>query len=69
MPKETIYVEVTRTKKEPKHGAGNCKCLVCPNCKVTELEDCNLPMSEWRCQIRAFKVDGLSHCLKCNNWF
>ena len=54
-----------------------CGCLICPNCgaheidhdfePTTEEEKKNYPMGKWN--IRAFKVDETSHCLKCNCWF
>jgi hypothetical protein len=43
--------------------------MVCPHCGATEVVDCTLPVKEWRFQIRAFRVDASSHCLKCDNWF
>lgn len=54
-----------------------CGCLICPKCGAheidhdwqpkTEEEKRMYPMGKWN--IRAFKVDDSSHCLKCGCWF
>ena len=50
-----------------------CECMICPNCGAHELQDCanknNIPAKDWRWNIRPFKVDDWSHCLKCDKWF
>lgn len=45
--------------------------ITCPNCGATELtpESAGKPVSEWQFQIKAFRVDDWSHCLKCDCWF
>ena len=48
----------------------NCHCLICPYCGAHELENCQeTDVSKWRFQIKAFRVDNASHCLKCGRWF
>jgi len=59
----TVSPTVDKTK------FAECNCLVCSKCGAKEVEDCSLPQNEWKWQIRAFKVDNYSHCMKCNNWF
>ena len=47
-----------------------CQCLICPNCGAHELENCSeTDIDKWRFQIKAFRVDNSSHCLKCDTWF
>lgn len=47
--------------------------IKCPKCGAEELVDPTAPISEWRFNIKAFKVhDGKSwksHCLVCDTWF
>lgn len=47
-----------------------CNCLICPYCGAHELVDCTeKDVNKWRFNIRAFRVDNYSHCIKCNRWF
>jgi len=50
-----------------------CRCIICPNCDAHEIKDCEnqdkIPIEEWHWQIKPFKVDDWSHCLKCDKWF
>lgn len=55
-----------------------CGCLICPNCGAHEVDHDWKPQTEeekktyifgCRFNIRAFKVDNSSHCLKCDKWF
>jgi len=47
-----------------------CRCIICPNCGAHELVDCaEIDVDKWGYQIKAFKVDNHSHCLKCDTWF
>ena len=50
-----------------------CGCLICPNCGAHEIVDCQnkdkIDPIEWRWNIRPYKVDEWSHCLKCDRWF
>ena len=58
-------------------GKEECSCLICPNCgaheidhdwkPTTEKEKIMYPMGKFN--IKAFKVDNESHCLKCECWF
>jgi len=60
-------IEIIVVKPINKEG---CNCLICPNCGAHEVENCQeKDVSKWRFQIRAFKVDDKSHCLKCDTWF
>jgi len=62
-------MEVKIKVHEPKTSCG---CMVCPNCGAHELQVCNPPpenVHDWRFDIKGFKVDDWSHCLKCNCWF
>ncbi len=45
--------------------------IVCPKCGATELssDSAGKPASEWKLQIKAFRVDDWSHCLMCDCWF
>lgn len=47
--------------------------IKCPKCGAGELANPDAPVSEWRFNIKAFKVhDGKrwkSHCLVCDTWF
>lgn len=48
----------------------SCMCLICPNCGAHELQNCDEELtlnSLWN--IKAYKVDDCSHCLKCKCWF
>lgn len=56
------------TPKGLVHGP-DCRCLVCPKCGATEVDDCRKPSAEWTWNIRPFAKDNLSHCLKCDSWF
>ena len=59
--KVSVYIRSTK-----------CGCMICPNCKAHEIKDCgNMKDTslDWEWQIRPFKVDNWSHCLKCNCWF
>ncbi len=51
-----------------RHGP-DCKCMICPFCGATEVDDCRKPHDQWVWQIRPFRVDDASHCLKCDQWF
>lgn len=43
--------------------------MQCPYCGALEVNNCRLPIDEWRWQIRPFKVDNDSHCTVCDRWF
>lgn len=59
-------------------GPEKCRCIICPNCGAHEIDHDWKPQTEeekriyifgHRFNIRAFKVDNWSHCLKCDKWF
>lgn len=62
-------VEVKVVNFETKPHKPDCACMVCPTCGATEIADCSKPIDEWKWQIRPFRMDEMSHCLMCNNWF
>jgi hypothetical protein len=62
-------IEVVEHRPKGQIHGPTCECLQCPYCGATEVDDCRKPGSEWKWQIRAFKIDNSSHCLICDNWF
>ena len=59
-----MEIKIVNSKNE------NCSCLICPHCGVHELVDCTeKDVSKWRFNIKAFRIDDQSKCLKCDNWF
>jgi len=47
----------------------NCKCLICPHCKIHEV-NCQCTENEDKIfYIRAFRVDNSSECRYCKEWF
>ncbi len=72
--KEMVEIKVVTP---PKTEQG-CNCLICPKCGAHEIDHDWKPTTEKekkeyifgkRFNIRAFKVDDSSHCLKCDCWF
>src|SRR5690606_20601686 len=43
--------------------------VTCPNCGAPEVANGDAPVAEWRFNIRAFRVDDWSECVKCGCWF
>lgn len=47
--------------------------LTCTNCGAPEVENPDAPVSEWRFNIRAYRVTdehgAWSECRKCGEWF
>jgi len=50
-----------------------CNCMICPNCGAHEIDNCEnqdkINVREWKWNIKPFKVNNDSHCLKCDCWF
>ena len=61
---DKIEIRIVTPKNE------NCHCIVCPYCGAHEIKNCEeKDVDKWIWQIKAFKVDDSSHCLKCDKWF
>lgn len=43
--------------------------VACANCGAPEVANPDAPVSEWRFNIRAYRVDDWSECRVCGAWF